>query len=103
MKGKHARSKIAIAAWCEFMEIPVPRVVLGFCPEHGADAHYCNSTIYLPAAKDEPLAAMELYTYHEFFHYVCDLIRKGVMTAYNEECFCELMADGRFTKGYPEY
>jgi hypothetical protein len=97
------RSEKAIAAWCEFMEIPVPRVVLGFCPEHGSDAHYCDSTIYLPADEDEPLAAMEIFTYHEFFHYVCDLIRKGVMTAYNEECFCELMADGRFTKGYPEY
>ena len=97
------RSEKAIAAWCEFMEIPVPRVVLGFYPEHGSDAHYCDSTIYLPADEDEPLAAMEIFTYHEFFHYVCDLIRKGVMTAYNEECFCELMADGRFTKGYPEY
>ena len=97
------RSKRIIAVWCDFMEIPMPRVMLGFCPEHGTDAHYCDSTIYLPPDEDEPLAAMEIFTYHEFFHYVCDLIRKGVMTAYNEECFCELMADGRFTKGYPEY
>ena len=97
------RSRRIITDWCKFMEIPMPRVMPGFCPEHKTDAHYCDSTIYLPADENEPAVAMEIFTYHEFFHYYCDLIRRGEITAYNEECFCELMADGRFAAGYPVY
>lgn len=105
------RPEAAIKSWCEFIGIPAPSVFWGDCPVHGFghDSHYCNDRICLPEEyldkhTREPLddceQVVEALTYHEFYHYCFDLVRRGVIGTYEiEENFCELMGDERTFRG----